>query len=127
MPKVLIVEDNADLRDYFATELGARFTILRATNGEEGLKMAVEQIPDVIISDLMMPVVDGFDFSKCIREDEKTSHIPIILLTAKADQSTKLTGLKIGVDDFMAKPFDFRELYRRKAAPARKICNDAFA
>ncbi len=110
LPKVLIVEDNADLRFYLGTNLNDSFSILEATDGEQGLAVALEEIPDLIISDLMMPKMNGLQLCATLKANEKTSHIPIILLTAKADIETKLQGLHTGADDYIAKPFDAREL-----------------
>lgn len=112
-PSVLIVEDNADLRFYLQDNLKNSYEIHEAANGEEGMAVAMEIIPDLILSDLMMPKMDGLQLCQKLKSSEKTSHIPIILLTAKADIETKLEGLHIGADDYMAKPFDARELQAR--------------
>ncbi len=109
-PKVLIVEDNSDLRDYLRNSLCHDYFILQASDGKIGERLAIEEIPDLILSDLMMPIVDGLQLCEKIKNNEKTSHIPVILLTAKADIETKLTGLRTGADDYIAKPFDAREL-----------------
>lgn len=109
---VLIVEDNSDLRKYIATELGKTYRILSATHGLEGLEKA-QQIPDLIISDLMMPKMDGLELCRQIKTEEKTSHIPVILLTAKVDQQVKTEGLQTGADDYIAKPFHLTELLVR--------------
>lgn len=109
-PKILLVEDNADLRYYLRSNLIEYYHVVEAADGEKGVTMAINEIPDLIISDLMMPKVDGLQLCEKLKANEKTSHIPIILLTAKADIETKLSGLKIGADDYMAKPFDAREL-----------------
>jgi signal transduction histidine kinase/DNA-binding response OmpR family regulator len=111
-PCILVVEDNADLRKYMTTELGKRYRVLLAANGQEGVEQA-QLIPDLIISDLMMPKVDGLELCRQIKSGEKTSHIPVILLTAKADQQIKTEGLQTGADDYMPKPFHLTELLAR--------------
>lgn len=110
LPKVLIVEDNSDLRYYLKTYFASHYSISEARDGEMGLTMAIEGVPDLIISDLMMPKMDGINLCSTVKVNEKTSHIPIILLTAKADIESKLQGLNTGADDYIAKPFDAREL-----------------
>ncbi|MEM8847609.1 MAG: ATP-binding protein [Bacteroidota bacterium] len=107
---VLIVEDNPDLSNHMRSLLKDEFTVKQSANGKLGVLDALEIVPDIIVSDLMMPEVDGVELSNTLKANEKTSHIPIILLTAKADRETKLDGLKAGVDDFLTKPFDNEEL-----------------
>lgn len=107
---VLIVEDNKDVRAYINEQLGNDYSILEASNGKEGYLLAQNKIPDLIISDIMMPKMDGYQFCKAIRADEKTSHIPIIMLTAKAGLDNKTEGLETGVDDYLTKPFSAKEL-----------------
>lgn len=107
---ILVVEDNSDVRTYIREQLENDFKIIEAGNGEEGISIAQNEIPDLIITDVMMPKLDGYQFSKAIRNDEKTSHIPIIMLTAKAGLDDKIQGLEIGVDDYLTKPFSAKEL-----------------
>jgi len=107
---ILIVEDNADIRAYIREQLENDYKVIEGCNGEEGLSIAQKEIPDLIITDVMMPKMDGYQFSKKIRGDEKTSHIPIIMLTAKAGLDDKMEGLETGVDDYLTKPFSAREL-----------------
>ena len=110
---ILIIEDNAELRNFISSKLQDRFTIFTAIDGKEGFATAAEYIPDLIISDVMMPNMDGLMLSDKIKNDERTSHIPIILLTAKADLDSKIIGLQKGADDYMAKPFLMEELIAR--------------
>jgi len=110
---ILIVEDNTELRNFIASGFRHQFTILYATNGEEGYDMATLHIPDLIISDVMMPKVNGLNFTNNIKTDERTCHIPVILLTAKADSASRIEGLKTGADDYLAKPFSMEELQVR--------------
>ena len=107
---VLIVEDNKDVRAYIREQLESDYQIMEAENGHEGMIVAQKTVPDLIVSDLMMPKVDGFQFCKAVRIEEKTSHIPIVMLTAKAAFDDKLEGLEIGVDDYIVKPFNAKEL-----------------
>ena len=110
---VLVVEDNPDLREYIRDDLKDLYYVVEAANGEQGLRKAEKLIPDLVVSDIMMPIMDGYELTKKLREDEKTSHIPIILLTAKSDKESKLEGLGIGADDYLTKPFDSQELLAR--------------
>jgi len=110
---VLVVDDNADIRNYLNTCLQSSFRILQGKDGAEGLKLAREYRPDLIISDIMMPGVDGYQLCRAVREDENLKHIPVMFLTAKASDEMKLEGLEIGADDYLAKPFNARELLAR--------------
>ena len=114
---ILVVEDNSDVRAYIREQLVQKnsfgeneYKVIEACNGEDGISIAQNEIPDLIITDVMMPKMDGYQFSKAIRNDEKTSHIPIIMLTAKAGLDDKINGLEIGVDDYLTKPFSAKEL-----------------
>lgn len=109
-PVILIVEDHKDLRQYIRSQLENEYRVIEAVDGQEGIQVACREIPDLIISDVMMPKVDGYHLCQTLKSDEKTCHIPLILLTARADISSKLVGLETGADDYLSKPFDIREL-----------------
>lgn len=113
LPLLLIVEDNADVRQYILGYLEQDYRCLKAENGETGLDLVLREIPDLIISDIMMPRMDGNEFCKRVKTDARTSHIPVILLTAKADLDSKLEGLETGADDYLTKPFEAQELQVR--------------
>jgi CheY-like chemotaxis protein len=110
---ILIVEDNSDVRGYIREQLENDYKVIEACNGEQGILSAQNEIPDLIITDVMMPKMDGYKFSKAIRSDEKTSHIPIIMLTAKAGLDDRIAGLETGIDDYLTKPFSAKELKAR--------------
>ena len=107
---ILIIEDNADLRSFIRSSLSGNYRILEAENGEEGLTLALENIPDLIITDLMMPGRDGYQVCTAIKINEKTSHIPVIILTAKVDVASRIAGLQTGADAYLRKPFYEPEL-----------------
>ena len=110
VPSLLIIEDNPDVVRYLASCLEADYQIETAKDGSEGIEMAIELVPDLIISDVMMPEKDGFEVCKTLKNHEVTSHIPIVLLTAKADVESRITGLRRGADAYLAKPFNKEEL-----------------
>lgn len=112
-PIALVIEDNPDLRRFIKQSISDYWQVEEASNGEEGIQQAIELIPDLIISDLMMPVKDGFAVCEALKENELTAHIPIILLTAKANIASRLTGLRSGADDYLTKPFHTEELLVR--------------
>jgi DNA-binding response OmpR family regulator len=112
-PVVLLVEDQQDVRKYIREKLVNHYKVLEAKNGIEGLTIAKEQMPDLVISDVMMPKMDGFELCKQLKTDNLTSHVPVILLTARAEEADKLNGLEIGADAYLIKPFNARELQIR--------------
>jgi DNA-binding response OmpR family regulator len=110
---VLVVEDNDDLRQFLAQNLSDAYAVLQAGNGLIGYETAVAEVPDLVISDLMMPGLDGLALCAKLKADERTSHIPVVLLTARADAESKLQGLETGADDYLTKPFALPELHLR--------------
>lgn len=110
LPMLLLVEDNEDIRTLIKSCLGSSYRYSEARHGKEGLEKARTEIPDMIISDLMMPEMDGLEFCDRIKKDPHTNHIPFIMLTAKAADEHKLTGLQTGADDYLVKPFNKQEL-----------------
>ena len=115
LPLALIIEDNADVVNYLASCLEADYRIEIARDGKAGIEQAFELSPDIIISDVMMPEKDGFEVCDTLKNDMRTSHIPIILLTAKADVASRLAGLRRGADAYLPKPFHEEELLIRMA------------
>ncbi|GHN00843.1 hypothetical protein WSM22_23320 [Cytophagales bacterium WSM2-2] len=110
---VLIVEDNDDLLQYMSSMLNDKFNIVTAHNGEEACQMSLRLVPSLILTDLIMPKLDGLQLTQKIKADERTSHIPVILLTAKNELESRLEGLKTGADDYLTKPFSMEELLVR--------------
>lgn len=110
---ILVVEDNRDMRSYLSNSLQVDYHVLTAANGKKGMELARSENPELIISDLMMPLMDGKELCKQIKSDKDTSHIPVILLTAHADESTKVESLGLGADDYLTKPFSSLELSAR--------------
>jgi signal transduction histidine kinase/CheY-like chemotaxis protein/AraC-like DNA-binding protein len=113
LPIILIIEDNEDLRLFISEIIGHKYQVLTAEDGLKGERMAFEHIPDLIITDVMMPQKDGYQLCHSVKNNPKTSHIPIIMLTAKAGHGSKLEGLMQGADSYLTKPFDEEELLIR--------------
>ncbi|TAM96343.1 MAG: hybrid sensor histidine kinase/response regulator [Chitinophagaceae bacterium] len=112
-PNVLVVEDNPDVRHYICDKLRDDYSLTECQNGKEGLEAALKDIPDVVVSDVMMPEMDGFELCKKLKTDDRTSHIPVILLTARAEDADKIQGLETGADAYLIKPFNALELQIR--------------
>ncbi|MCG8331262.1 MAG: tetratricopeptide repeat protein [Chitinophagales bacterium] len=128
-PQLLIIEDNPDVQQYLIACLEPEYQLILANNGQSGIQKAIEIIPDIIICDVMMPIKDGFEVCDTLKADERTSHIPIILLTAKADEASLMSGLRKGVDAYLTKPFNEAELLLRleKLLELRKKLQDHYA
>jgi CheY-like chemotaxis protein/anti-sigma regulatory factor (Ser/Thr protein kinase) len=114
--RVLVVDDNADMRSYLARLLGPHWTVQTTANGEEALQAVGERAPDLVLTDVMMPRVDGFQLLRALRADPATADIPVIMLTARAGQEASVEGLEAGADDYLAKPFRSDELLARVRA-----------
>ena len=112
---VLVVDDNPEVRTYVRQHLSPQYRVIEAVNGEEGLELARRMLPDLVLSDVMMPVMDGFALCRALKADRETEFIPVILLTARAETEDKLAGLTEQADDYLTKPFDVRELLARIA------------
>ena len=113
IPLILIIEDEKDIRNFIKENIGIECNIIESSNGKDGLKKSIEYIPDLIISDIIMPEINGIELCANLKTDERTSHIPIILLTAKSSMENKLEGLETGADDYLTKPFNISELQVR--------------
>ncbi|MBT9188331.1 hybrid sensor histidine kinase/response regulator transcription factor [Zobellia russellii] len=107
---VLLIEDNEDIRNYLTTELSDDYVILQADNGKDGFQLALEHIPDIVISDIMMPLFDGIQVANQLKGNELTAHIPLMFLTAKTGLENKLKGLETGAEDYIEKPFNVSEI-----------------
>lgn len=112
-PVILIVEDNEDVRQYMAQHLSESYTVLESVNGGEGVAKAIESVPDLIVSDVMMPILTGVDLCRQLKAEEKTSHIPIVLLTARQSEQNELEGYETGADAYVVKPFNMNVLLAR--------------
>jgi len=119
LPLVVVVDDNADMRDYIYRLLQGRFRVILATNGEEGYEAVAREKPDLILSDIMMPRVDGFAFLERTRRDHDTRNIPFVFLSARAGEEARLEGFLSGADDYLVKPFSGKELLAKAEASIR--------
>jgi DNA-binding response OmpR family regulator len=118
---VLVIDDEADLIELVRYNLEKEgFNVIGAGDGETGIALAIKQKPDILLVDLMLPNMDGLDVCRMLRADAATSHIPIIILTAKASESDRVVGLELGADDYVTKPFSTRELTARIKALMRR-------
>lgn len=128
LKKILLVEDNAEVRAYIKSMFFNFYSVLEAENGHDGLTIALRDNPEVIISDVMMPGMDGITFCRKIKENVKTSHIPVILLTARTSLIFKIEGLEMGADDYITKPFNAKELMLkvRNLMQSREVLKKAF-
>lgn len=113
MPLILLIDDNPDIRDFIKQHMKNRYDVNEAEDGLAGFEMAVKILPDLIVSDVMMPGIEGIELCHKLKSDERTSHIPVILLTARATEKSKLRGLETGADDYITKPFKTMELEAR--------------
>ncbi|QZY57156.1 response regulator [Crassaminicella profunda] len=120
--KVLVVDDEQHIIELIQFNLESNgYDVITSENGEDAIAVAEEEMPDVIILDLMLPGIDGFEACKKIRNNEKTRKIPIIMLTAKGEEMDKVLGLELGADDYLTKPFSVRELIARIKAVLRRF------
>lgn len=128
-PVILIVEDNIELRDYIVSILSGAYQILEAPDGEAGFDLAAEQIPDLIISDIIMPRLNGIEFCKKIKEEITTSHIPVVLLTAKVTMENTIEGIESGADVYITKPFNvnYLEVTIKKLIETRRMLFQRFS
>jgi CheY-like chemotaxis protein/two-component sensor histidine kinase/biotin operon repressor len=129
MFRILIVEDNLDMQKYLYSELSGAYNVILAQSGEEGLLISGQNIPDLVVSDVMMPEMDGMEFCRRIKENELTSHIPVILLTAKTGDESRMAGFEMGADDYITKPFnpEILKLKIRNILEGRKQLAERFA
>jgi len=127
-PQILIVDDSADLRAHIIENLGDRFLLFEAGDGKEGLKKCIEMVPDLIITDLAMPEMDGLEMCKRLKTDQRTSHIPVIMLTSRTSVENRIEGFEKGADDYISKPFNMQELVVRikNLVEQRKMLREQF-
>ncbi|MBM4152583.1 MAG: response regulator transcription factor [Kiritimatiellaceae bacterium] len=128
LPVVLIVEDDPDILLFIEMELSGDYTVVKATDGQDGLNKALEHIPDLVITDVMMPIMNGITLCTQLKQRPETSHIPVIMLTAKASVESQLEGLKTGADDYVTKPFNTLVLRARIAnlLESRRMLREQF-
>ena len=125
-PKLLVVEDDDDILKLLSYHLrSGGFDVLTSQNGMEGLEMARSHLPDLVLLDLMLPGLDGFEVCKELKRDQKTTPIPVIMLTARGDEVDRIVGLELGADDYVVKPFSPREIVLRVRAVLRRFTSDS--
>ena len=112
-PKLLVIDDNIDIREYIRTTFAGEYDIMESDNGREGLEMAIKYVPDIVVSDVMMPQMNGMDFCSALKQNPATCHIPVILLTAKVLDDQKIEGYEHGADSYITKPFNSKILRAR--------------
>ncbi len=112
-PIILIIDDNADIKTFLTHHFEPEYQVLTARNGIEGWEIALQYVPDVVIADVMMPLMDGREFCRKIKKDERTSHIPVVMLTALSSRENQIAGIDAGADDYIIKPFDITLLRAR--------------
>jgi CheY-like chemotaxis protein/AraC-like DNA-binding protein len=129
LPIILIAEDHPDVRAYVAERLGGQYQLLEAANGQQALDLALEHTPDLILTDLMMPVMDGSELTRRLKADVRTNHIPVVMLTAKGDRTDRIGGIETGAEAYLTKPFDAGELRATLAnlLAQRRILQEKFA
>ncbi|HEX4823561.1 MAG TPA: response regulator [Candidatus Polarisedimenticolaceae bacterium] len=115
-PRILVADDNADIRRYIVRILGERYRTLAVADGEAALALARASVPDLVLSDVMMPRLDGFGLLRGLRADPRTRNVPVIMLSARAGEDSRVDGMEAGADDYLVKPFSARELHARVAA-----------
>lgn len=116
---IIVVDDNADMRDYIVRLLQKHYHVLSAPNGRQALDLIVKMPPDLVVSDIMMPVMDGAELLRCIKENPATKHVPVVLLSARAGEEAKIEGYEWGADDYLVKPFSAKELLARVQSQLR--------
>ena len=126
--RLLIIEDNSDIAAYIGSQFTDRYDIAYASNGNEGIEKALELVPDLIITDLMMPGIDGLELCRQVRSNEIINHIPIIVITAKSSETERIKGIEAGADAYLYKPFNTDELLTRveKLLEGRRIMREKF-
>lgn len=129
LPRILVIEDDLDIRSYLVAELSESYQVLEASNGKEGLILAHENLPDLIVSDITMPEMSGIELVRRIQEDLDTSHIPIILLTARGSMEHKMEGIEMGADEYIPKPFhvEYLKLRIKKLIELRESLKHKFS
>lgn len=110
---VLVIDDNQDVRDYVKMLLQDKYTVIEAVNGQEGIRQAMKYVPDVVVCDVMMPVMDGIECCKRLKSELQTSHIPVLMLTAYAMDEQRIQGYDSGADSYLTKPFNAKLLLAR--------------